>query len=73
MQPLTISIGHCKPIGPNQKSKEKSTSAIRVELIESMKDWMMVELDEDSSLIKIKPLLGVLAGTFPADFEGGEN
>lgn len=53
--------------------REKSTSAIRVELIESMKDWMMVELDEDSSLIKIKPLLGVLAGTFPADFEGGEN
>jgi uncharacterized protein (TIGR02678 family) len=53
--------------------REKPTSGIRVGLIESMKDWMMVELDEDSSLIKIKPLLGVLAGTFPADFEGGEN
>lgn len=53
--------------------REKSTSAIRVELIEAMKDWMMVEIEEESSLIKIKPLLGVLAGTFPADFEGGEN
>ncbi|WP_090744245.1 TIGR02678 family protein [Mesobacillus persicus] len=53
--------------------REKSTSAIRVELIESMKDWMMIELDEESSLIKIKPLLGVLAGMFPEDFEGGEN
>lgn len=53
--------------------REKSTNAIRVELIEAMKDWMMVEVDEESSLIKVKPLLGVLAGTFPADFEGGED
>jgi uncharacterized protein (TIGR02678 family) len=53
--------------------REKSTNAIRVELIEAMKDWMMVEVEEESSLIKIKPLLGVLAGTFPADFEGGED
>jgi uncharacterized protein (TIGR02678 family) len=53
--------------------REKSTNAIRVELIEAMKDWMMVEVEEESSLIKIKPLLGVLAGAFPADFEGGED
>ncbi|WP_170006059.1 TIGR02678 family protein [Bacillus fonticola] len=52
--------------------REKSTNAIRIELIEAMKDWMMVEVEEMSSLIKIKPLLGVLTGTFPADFEGGE-
>lgn len=52
--------------------REKSTNAIRTELIEAMKDWMMVEVDEESMLIKIKPLLGVLTGSYPADFEGGE-
>jgi uncharacterized protein (TIGR02678 family) len=51
--------------------REKTTPAIRSELIEEMKDWMMVEVDE-SSLIKINPLLGVMAGIFPLDFEGGE-
>ncbi|MBT2640597.1 TIGR02678 family protein [Bacillus sp. ISL-39] len=50
--------------------REKSNRSIRTELIESMKDWMMAEVERESSLIKIKPLLGVLAGTFPADFEG---
>ncbi|MCQ6274820.1 TIGR02678 family protein [Bacillus sp. V3B] len=53
--------------------REKSTNAIRIELIEAMKDWMMVEVEEESSLIKMKPLLGVLAGIFPTDFEGGED
>ena len=48
--------------------REKSTNAIRMELIEAMKDWMMAEVEEESSLIKIKPLLGVLTGIFPADF-----
>ena len=53
--------------------REKSTNAIRIELIEAMKDWMMVEVERTSSLIKMKPLLGVLAGIFPTDFEGGED
>jgi uncharacterized protein (TIGR02678 family) len=53
--------------------REKSTTAIRVELIEAMKDWMMAEVEEESSLIKLKPLLGVLTGMFPVDFKGGEN
>jgi uncharacterized protein (TIGR02678 family) len=52
--------------------REKSTKAIRGEIIDAMKDWMMVEIDEESLLIKIKPLLAVIAGQFPADFEGGE-
>ncbi|WNF25190.1 TIGR02678 family protein [Mesobacillus jeotgali] len=52
--------------------REKSNSSIRSELIESMKDWMMAEVERESSLIKVKPLLGVLAGAFPADFEGSE-
>ena len=53
--------------------REKSTNAIRIELIEAMKDWVMAEVEEESSFIKIKPLLGVLTGIFPADFEGGED
>lgn len=52
--------------------REKGNSAIRNEILEAMKDWMMAEVEKDSSLIKIKPLLGVLAGAFPADFEGSE-
>jgi uncharacterized protein (TIGR02678 family) len=53
--------------------REKSTNGIRHELLEVLKDWMMVEVEEESSLIKLKPLLGVLSGTFPSDFEGGED
>ena len=53
--------------------REKSTNAIRMELIEAMKNWVMAEVEEESSFIKIKPLLGVLTGIFPADFEGGED
>jgi uncharacterized protein (TIGR02678 family) len=52
--------------------REKANSGIRNEIIEAMKDWMMAEVEKESSLIKIKPLLGVLAGAFPADFEGSE-
>ncbi|GAB6549309.1 TIGR02678 family protein [Bacillus cereus] len=52
--------------------REKTTSSIRVELLEEMKDWMMAEIEEESSLIKLKPLLGVLVGKFPAEFEKGE-
>lgn len=52
--------------------REKGNSSIRAELVEAMKDWMMAEVETESSLIKIKPLLGVLAGTFPSDFEGSE-
>lgn len=59
-------------LGWSKYFREKSTNAVRVEILEAMKDWMMVEIDEESSLLKIKPLLGVLAGTFPADFVGGE-
>lgn len=52
--------------------REKPTNAIRVEILEALKDWMMADVDQDSSLVKIKPLMGVLVGTYPNDFEGGE-
>lgn len=53
--------------------REKSNHAVGVELIAVMEDWMMAEVEEESSLIKLKPLLGVLTGIFPADFEGGKD
>jgi uncharacterized protein (TIGR02678 family) len=52
--------------------REKTTSAVRIELVEAMKDWMMVEVDEESSLIKIKPLLGVLTGAFRENWNSKE-
>lgn len=58
--------------GWSKHFREKTISSIRMEILEVMKDWMMVEVDEETSLIKIKPLFGVLAGRFPDDFTGGE-
>jgi uncharacterized protein (TIGR02678 family) len=53
--------------------REKSTTAIRTELLEAMQEWMMVEVEDETSFIKIKPLLGVLTGSYPKDYqEGGE-
>ena len=51
--------------------REKSTAAIRTELLQEMADWMMVEV-EDTTFIKIKPLFGVLVGELPPDFKGGD-
>ncbi|WP_100334103.1 TIGR02678 family protein [Bacillus alkalisoli] len=58
--------------GWSKHFREKTVSSIRTEIVEAMKDWMMAEVDEETSLIKIKPLFGVLAGRFPEDFAGGE-
>src|SRR5690606_25723998 len=33
--------------------KEKTTSAIRIELVEALKEWMMAEVDEETLLLKI--------------------
>jgi uncharacterized protein (TIGR02678 family) len=52
--------------------RDKTTSSIRLELVQAMKEWMMAEID-DSSLIRIKPLLGVIAGVFPDDYEGRQS
>jgi len=48
--------------------REKSPGAIRAELVGAMQEWMMGESDGSTSLIRIKPLLGVLAGSYPADY-----
>ncbi|MEH7502715.1 TIGR02678 family protein [Neobacillus drentensis] len=50
--------------------RKLSTSGIRSELLSAMKEWMMVELDQDS-LIRIRSLVGVMTGEYPADFVTG--
>jgi uncharacterized protein (TIGR02678 family) len=48
--------------------REKSSSAIRSELVKAMKEWMMVDVEADTSLLRLRPLLGVITGEYPADF-----
>lgn len=58
-------------IGWSKHFRELSTSGIRSELMAAMKDWMMVEVDRETSLIRIKSLAGVMTGQYPADFDTG--
>lgn len=51
--------------------REKGTSAIREDILKAMGNWMMGDFDTEASLIRVKPLLGVLTGVYPADFEQG--
>jgi len=51
--------------------RESSTSGIRTELLTAMKEWVMVEVDEATSLIRFKSLLGVMTGEYPVDFIKG--
>jgi uncharacterized protein (TIGR02678 family) len=57
--------------GWSKHFRESSTKAVRTELVQAMKDWMMAEVDENTSLIRLKPLLGVITGKYPADFQTG--
>ncbi|APB37132.1 MULTISPECIES: TIGR02678 family protein [Heyndrickxia] len=58
--------------GWSKHFRDAGTKAVCAELLEMMKEWMMAETDEAAGLIRIKPLLGVLAGEYPADFEKGD-
>jgi uncharacterized protein (TIGR02678 family) len=51
--------------------REMSTNGIRAELLDALKEWMMAEVDIKTSLIRIKSLLGVMTGEYPADFQTG--
>ncbi|MEK4230361.1 TIGR02678 family protein [Solibacillus sp. FSL H8-0538] len=56
-------------LGWSKYFRDKSTNAIRIELVGALEEWIMAECDD--TFIKIKPLLGVLAGSYPNDYEGG--
>lgn len=49
--------------------REKSIDAVRKELEEELISWRMASLEEQ--FIIIHPLLGVLSGAYPSDYEGG--
>ncbi|MFC5587386.1 TIGR02678 family protein [Sporosarcina soli] len=53
--------------------REKSVNAIRIEIVETMKEWMMAEVDEQTGIIRLLPLLGVLTGEYPVDFQQGDD
>lgn len=48
--------------------RDTSTNALRTTILNALKDWLMAEVDEESTLIKLKSLMGVLAGSYPEDF-----
>ena len=58
--------------GWSKHFRESSTMTICAEVIQEMKDWMMVEINEETNLIYIKSLIGVLAGKYPDDFWEGK-
>ncbi|MRX74158.1 TIGR02678 family protein [Bacillus lacus] len=57
--------------GWSKHFREKATGGIREELVDAMKNWMMAEVDQETSLIRLRPLLGVLTGEYPRDFDAG--
>jgi uncharacterized protein (TIGR02678 family) len=68
-------IGELKENFSNGWSKyfrDKTLGAIREELVDALEDWMMAQMDRETLLIRLKPLLGVLAGKYPEDFERRE-
>jgi len=50
--------------------REKSIVAVRHEVVEEMIDWRMASMED--GFIALHPLLGVLAGTYPKDYEREE-
>jgi len=50
--------------------RDKSSMAIRIELVKALQDWLMAE--QRQSFIMMKPLLGILVGNYPKDYEGAE-
>lgn len=50
--------------------REKSTNAIRQELISELTHWMMAT--EEDGFLYIHSLLGVLIGKYPDDYKGGQ-
>lgn len=53
--------------------REGSTAAVRADLINEMEGWAMASHDPETSIVKILPLAGVLAGSYPDDFNRGSD
>lgn len=53
--------------------REAPTETLREECVAALISWMMAEREEGTSLLYLKPLLGMLAGHYPEDFTDKED
>ncbi len=58
--------------GWSKAYREASLKQLARELLTVMGQWKMAELEEETGMIFILPLLGRLTGKYPDDFQGGE-
>lgn len=58
--------------GWSKAYREASLTVIRRELLAVLSDWLMAEVNEETGMIILKPLLGLLSGTYPKDFLKGD-
>ncbi|PLR79073.1 TIGR02678 family protein [Bacillus sp. V3-13] len=54
--------------GWSKAYREASTTTIRRDLLNMMEAWLMAEVNPETGMILLKPLLGLLSGTYPKDF-----
>ncbi|PRO66505.1 TIGR02678 family protein [Alkalicoccus urumqiensis] len=52
--------------------RESSVQAVKKECLEAMKAWEMAVESHDQAMIYVQPAAGILAGTYPDDYEDGE-
>ena len=57
--------------GWSKAYRDASISALRRELLQVMENWLMAEVHQETGMIVLKPLLGLLSGTYPKDFLKG--
>lgn len=57
--------------GWSKAYRDASIASIRRELLQVMESWLMAEVHSETGMIMLKPLLGLLSGSYPKDFLKG--
>ncbi|MDQ0219234.1 TIGR02678 family protein [Peribacillus cavernae] len=57
--------------GWSKAYREGSLSTIRRELLAVLSEWLMAETNDETGMIILKPMLGLLTGSYPKDFLKG--
>jgi uncharacterized protein (TIGR02678 family) len=52
--------------------REGTVGAICKDILSVMESWLMADVNQETGLIELKPLLGLLSGTYPKDFLKGD-
>jgi uncharacterized protein (TIGR02678 family) len=68
-------IGELKIVNSNgwvKAYREATVSLICKDLLQVMESWLMAEVNQETGMIELKPLLGLLSGTYPKDFMKGD-